>query len=56
MATKTNKEQVRGKKFRKIGRGSRPGKHHMGQVCGLKNCRKLLDSRKFSAQLGCYLA
>ena len=55
MAT-TNKEQVRGKKFRKYGRKARPSKHHLGQPCGLKNCRKLLDSRRWSKELNCYLA
>ena len=53
MAT-TNKEQVRGKKFRKIGRKARPAKHHLGQMCGQRHCRELLDSRKWNAKLDCY--
>jgi hypothetical protein len=52
----TNKEQVRGKKYRKFGRKSRPAKHHAGQQCGLRNCRKLLESRRYSTELHCYLA
>jgi len=50
------KDQIRGKKYRKFGRKSRSLKHHQGASCGLKNCRKLLDSRVWNDDLACYLA
>lgn len=45
-----------GKKNRKHYRNGRAAKHRLGQVCGAKNCRKLLDSRKWDEKLGAYVA
>jgi hypothetical protein len=44
------------KKHAKYGRKERPVKHHLGQFCGLKNCYKLAQSRKWNERLQIYMA
>ena len=50
------KPQDRKNKNRKYGRNGRTGKHRLGLLCAMKNCRKLAESRRYDEQLRAYVA